>query len=658
MIAIFDMNLLTIRVSLTFAVLFSASFSAIAGDSGSDELFSLSLEQLINIDVTIANDRDVNELNAFGSFEKISENEWSRFGARYALDALKYVPGVDTHESLGGSTSVSIRGYTGNSSSARGKALLYDGIPLNGYSFATGFYTASFLSSSMLSSVELAKGPISSFYGSDAFHGAILLNPWDADAGFGSDFRTSYSSDSNRSVHSRSAYDIGQGVKGVTNLAYQSRPSTGLYADSIGRRIDTEIGALAISQHLLFDHHRVGVLHSTAETDDYYDIFSSTTHSKAETADTTLLYYRSELEMADGLVVKPAVWYNNAEFDFRLSNDSSVEAWHDIHYGFKVHGDYVQDSQALKFGVEYANSRVEGAYSHAIPGPVLDSQFSGLAKKIYSGFVHYQKGLFEDRLMLDGGLRLDHYSTTKANEFSPKIGLIWFFDAENVVKLIAAEGYRAPAASELAGNGRLRGNDALEGERLRSYEAIYMRKQGHLNFQLSAFVNRWRDAITAIPTPDALAAGFSGEYCNTGGNSAKGLETKLSYLYQPASLLGFISGSYVRSENDDSGADYRMFPMQKLAYGLRYESENWDLALTQLHKYGRKANGNPGTLDIPNFSELSAHAAYKLAQGSVSITVKNVLDRDNVEPGIWDISSGIPQAGVEADIALNYSLSY
>jgi hypothetical protein len=77
-----------------------------------------------------------------------------------------------------------------------------------------------------------------------------------------------------------------------------------------------------------------------------------------------------------------------------------------------------------------------------------------------------------------------------------------------------------------------------------------------------------------------------------------------------------------------------------------------------LHKYGRKANGNPGTLDIPNFSELSAHAAYKLAQGSVSITVKNVLDRDNVEPGIWDISSGIPQAGVEADIALNYSLSY
>jgi len=65
-----------------------------------------------------------------------------------------------------------VRGYA-TELSVRGLANTFDGVPLNSYTFATSFYDKPVINLELLERIEVIRGPGSTLYGSDAFHGVL-----------------------------------------------------------------------------------------------------------------------------------------------------------------------------------------------------------------------------------------------------------------------------------------------------------------------------------------------------------------------------------------------------------------------------------------------------------------------------------------------------
>ncbi len=205
-------------------------------DTSPQGLFDLSLEQLMTVKVSVASLQEESTLEAPASVSKVTRQDWNRNGARRLSDALEAVPSVVSHETWGGAETLSIRGYSTEVAGVRGLASSLDGVPLNTFTFATSAYTLPNVSLRTLEQVEMIRGPGSTLYGTDAFHGVVAmqtrssqseLHEVEAQGGFpdyaeGSLFR------STRQGSVRSNFGFSYQKQGEQNLAYDyTSPSDG-----------------------------------------------------------------------------------------------------------------------------------------------------------------------------------------------------------------------------------------------------------------------------------------------------------------------------------------------------------------------------------------------------------------------------------------------
>ncbi len=141
-------------------------------DGHPDSLFDLSIKDLMVTKVTSASLFEESEIDAASSVSVLEATQWEKTGARRLSDALESVPSVATYPTWGGAEAIAIRGYA-TELSVRGLANTLDGVPLNTYSFATSLYDKPEINLAHLERVEVIRGPGSTLYGSDAFHGVI-----------------------------------------------------------------------------------------------------------------------------------------------------------------------------------------------------------------------------------------------------------------------------------------------------------------------------------------------------------------------------------------------------------------------------------------------------------------------------------------------------
>ena len=143
-----------------------------ATDAAKDNLFDLSISDLMATKVTAASLFDESELDTASSVSVLESESWVKNGARRISDALESVPSVATYPTWGGAEAIAIRGYA-TELSVRGLANTLDGVPLNSYAYATSLYDKPIINLAHLDRIEVIRGPGSTLYGSDAFHGVI-----------------------------------------------------------------------------------------------------------------------------------------------------------------------------------------------------------------------------------------------------------------------------------------------------------------------------------------------------------------------------------------------------------------------------------------------------------------------------------------------------
>jgi outer membrane receptor for ferrienterochelin and colicin len=131
-------------------------------------LFEMSLEELMNINVTVASRKGVSQREAPGILTIITADEIKKSGARDMFDILRTVPGINLNSDVQGMKGITIRGNWGY----EGKVLIMiDGQELNENLYSTGNIGG--IPVDQIYRIEIIRGPGSSIYGGYAELGVI-----------------------------------------------------------------------------------------------------------------------------------------------------------------------------------------------------------------------------------------------------------------------------------------------------------------------------------------------------------------------------------------------------------------------------------------------------------------------------------------------------
>jgi len=136
-----------------------------------DDYDILSLEELMNITVSVASNTELTQRESPGIISVITEREIANMGARDLMDVLNMIPGVSLGMDVQGTVGFGLRGNWGY----EGKILiLMDGLEMNETMYATTPLGNHF-NVSNISRIEIIRGPGSSIYGGFAELGVINI---------------------------------------------------------------------------------------------------------------------------------------------------------------------------------------------------------------------------------------------------------------------------------------------------------------------------------------------------------------------------------------------------------------------------------------------------------------------------------------------------
>lgn len=161
---------------LLFGLLLSFSFRLSAQDTSGSEsdtssFYNMSLEELMNVEVTVASHKALTQRESPGILTTITEEEIRRSGASDLMELLKHVPGFDFGVDVEGVVGLGVRGNWAH----EGKVLIIlDGHELNEELYSTVQF-GSHYPVDQIKQIEIIRGPGSASYGGNAEYAVINI---------------------------------------------------------------------------------------------------------------------------------------------------------------------------------------------------------------------------------------------------------------------------------------------------------------------------------------------------------------------------------------------------------------------------------------------------------------------------------------------------
>jgi outer membrane receptor protein involved in Fe transport len=139
-----------------------------------------------------------------------------------------------------------------------------------------------------------------------------------------------------------------------------------------------------------------------------------------------------------------------------------------------------------------------------------------------------------------------------------------------------------------------------------------------------------------------------------------GVEASFRFAFE--GWRGDFSGSYVRSRNRSESRNYVAFPKYILNLGLGYDWQKLDLHFYLITRIHLAANEYPIIDSLPNPGHLKNYYRTDLniskgigEQFEVWLTARNLFDRKNSSPGIWNAEGGIPDEPINVSLGMRWS---
>jgi iron complex outermembrane receptor protein len=277
--------------------------------------------------------------------------------------------------------------------------------------------------------------------------------------------------------------------------------------------------------------------------------------------------------------------------------------------------------------------------------------FQGFKRSIHAFILQTDSSLTENFSLLLG-VRNDFYSDLGYNP-SPRVAFIFRPNDSSSLKLLYGRAFRAPGFAELAGSSSLLiGNQNISPETIHTEELIYLKKHFRYSFSSSLYYSQWENGII-------LERDF--RYSNNGKNRAYGLEAEFNYFPMPVG--GRLAASFNRSVNiaHSNFQDYSAFPTFIMNWSLDY---NWkatglSFQLFNRHEFSRTEGTSSASPKLENYFrtdfntnwDVSPLFGKQLEQYQIALSIKNLFNRTNFHPSLWDIPGGFQEPGMTVLLA-------
>jgi iron complex outermembrane receptor protein len=166
-------SLTTLRMVLAASLVAFLPSNAALAQSGPPDLMKLTIEDLMNIEVTSASRKEQRAKDAAAAIFVITRDDIRRSGMTTVPDVLRLAPGVDVAQINSNKWSVSIRGFNGLF--ANKLLVLVDGRSVYSHLFSGVIWDAEDLMLDDVERIEVIRGPGAALWGANAVNGVINI---------------------------------------------------------------------------------------------------------------------------------------------------------------------------------------------------------------------------------------------------------------------------------------------------------------------------------------------------------------------------------------------------------------------------------------------------------------------------------------------------
>ena len=536
----------------SLALVFLLSSFAYA-DLSTEELFNMSLDELLNVNVTSASKKSQSLLDSPSAIEIITKEELEILKCNRLSECLEFATGMSSVNGEGNIFSTTtIRGNTQVNYNTN-TLLLVDGIPiLNSYH---GSFNLDMMPLSSIERIEIVKGANSVLYGTNAINGVInIITIDDNDEIMG---RARYGSYNTQHLEARTVHNYDNG-------------SLRLFADRTSSNEDS-----------FLIHDEKGEFRDFAQDYETDALMAKASYDDAwmhlQFYDRHLHNYKTRGFSVNGVDAKEkntekeyliALGYDyEVDKDFSLNMKSVYHDWELEKDRYIGHWDYSSWSSYNElelhmfdnakssniFGVSY---EVGAARRYKSEKGAYDVGASNQKTHNYSVYDNGNFALNESWNFVYGGRYFfsDYYDRLEREDvhndnFSVRTGVLYSVQNNMTLKTLYSQAYRVPTYFEKEVNSAtVKGNPNLSSEKSESYDLIFVHQLESFNYTADLFYTKIKDKISRVD----IGGGIK-QNKNDGDIDYYGLELNTKFRIDET-LWGFAGYSYTQSANEDNKA--------------------------------------------------------------------------------------------------------
>jgi iron complex outermembrane receptor protein len=645
-----------VRLAMAAVTILAALAQPLRAQSG--ELQEVSLDSLLNLDVSSASRHAQKIRQAPASITVITREDIRRYGYETIADVLNRVRGFYTSDDLN-YTYLGVRGFS-RPTDYNNRVLLL----INGFTVNEGMYGSAALGTDMglnvdaVERIEIARGPASALYGTSAMFAVINIVTRSASTLEGMDISTAAGSKGLM----RGAVAGGHVLPGGWDLFV-----SGSYRDVDGGSVyfpeyDSPATNNGVAENLNWDHAGNGLVMLRGHGFTLGGWYSSRTKAFPTAA------WESAFN-APGAETRDAYSSIRGTFERTLSPILRIAtSAHYYHYEYAggYPGDgymYVDSTDANRAGVDGQAILDLGQSHRLVVGANVDRHLRADYRAGYDdgtvdmngdfpftvvGAYAQHEAALSETVTLTAGLRHDRTSG-ETSATSPRVALNYSPSVNRTIKLLYGEAFRVPSAYER--NYEVYGyvrTPSLDREHIRTFELVWEERLTEwLRGEVSAYHYTVWDLIDTIENEDEETFTFA----NRSSVSAPGVEAELdARLPSGASLYANYAYQFARLEEDD--AELTNSPLHLLKAGASVPLYGSIRAMAE----GRYESSRLTVAEVRTDDALLIRAGLSvrpLRRLEASLIVDNLLDADYSTPGgVEHLQPAIPQPGRTVRVGL------
>jgi len=474
-----------------------------------DNLFHLSLEQLLDLKISIASKSEHKTADTPATVSVFSRQQIDRMGFKYLHQLINHIPGFQaTRETLRGDGVIIAGRGLSTPQDSHLFLIMINGQRLNDDLTGGAMVTNPFLTLENAEKVEVIRGPGSALYGTSAFVGVIniitLKNQNSVKVAVGNNNSKDLTLHGSRS-YKKSSLDI---------FAHYYQDEGENYGPEFTKFRNNSPAVISDPRELLNFHGRyelkdileVNYRYSESRLDGFFTrniVGHKGDYSRHSQESLSVLY---QVVKQKKYQVTLGSFYTEGEEDFLVTrfnqednfSFTNFEQLHTAELKFSAEGRFsLGDQHTLTVGFSSRKPKTTTAQvgSNA-SDPLGELIFSG-GRKVHgerriNGVYVQDEFRLSEKLQLTLGLRHDEYDQVSSPTM-PRAAVVWQASKKNTFKFLYGKAYRAPSIQETFPI--LAGNPNLTAETIETLESAWIRNFNQGQFVITYFNSSIKDLI-------------------------------------------------------------------------------------------------------------------------------------------------------------------